>query len=1015
MLFNKKLLQNEINNFEFPASEKLEKIQKIINGWQIALKDRNLDKTKETTVEGKFLTKFFGEILGYIELGGDEKEFNLYPHPKTDFDGTEADGALGFFNNSSKIVRAVIELKDAKTPLDEKQSSRKDYDSPISQAFSYVSKFDRCDWIIVSNFRDIRLYHKDRGQGYYEEFKVLDLNNEKEFKRFYFLLCKQNLLDKNRNSLLDKLVKETTDTEKEISEEFYKDFKQIRKEIFEHVLENNPTIDKKLLLEKTQKLLDRLVFIMFCEDSPARLLPQNIVSDTYNYGIKSRERSDQRIWREFKNLFQDINEGRNDIPPPINAYNGGLFSFDEVLDNLVIKDLIWERMKYLSAQYDFDSDLNVNILGHIFEQSLSDLEQFKNELEGIETDKNQTKQKKDGIFYTLEYITHYIVEQTVGKYLEENPDKLESIKILDPACGSGAFLNQAHSFLREQHKVRFEKEIAGKTQLGIYNWNLAEKDKSILLNNIYGVDLNEESTEITKLALWLKTAKKTEPLQNLDNNIKCGNSLIDASEIAGKKAFNWNEEFKNIMEQDGFDVIIGNPPYVFAREKIDIKEKDFYGNNYISAEYQVNTFVLFIEKSLKLLKNNGYLGFIVPNSLLKISSISKLREYILNNSAIKEIINLYGYSFTKVNVETVIFILKKGESTKNVKVLDIHIQDEKNIDIFNETSKIINAEKWKNNENFDFDVFLSEKDEIILNKIANNFPKLKTYFDVKAGLQAYETGKGHPKQTKEDVKNRPYDYYEKIDETTFPYLDGCDVSRYITYNNKTWLKYGDNLAAPRTFDLFSSPRILIREITSDFPRCFHSTYLENIYLNNRSIINVLSKNNDKNSLLYLLSILNSALISFYFEKTNPKANRSMFPKLILQDLRKFPIPEMTEKTGKSLAEKTEKMIELNKKLHEETKKALDTMIKEKHKIPKPSQKLEKFYQLGVNPFIDELKKFKVKLSLSEEEELRNWFKDKQVKLSELEKQIQELDKIIDKEVYELYGLTDEEIKIIEGE
>lgn len=440
MLFNKKLLQNEINNFEFPENYDFEKTKKIIAGWQTAFKERDLRKAKETSLQGKFFAKFFCEILGYTTHDEGLSEWTLIEQSKTEIDGKEADGSLSFYSKDKEMTRVVIELKDAKTPLDQKQKSRENKQTPVEQAFQYLSKFAFCDWVIVSNFRETRLYHKDKAQTAYEIFDILTLDKEEEFKRFYFLLCKENLLDKTRNSILDKLVKKTTESEKEIKDEFYnKDFKQIREEVFKHIFQNNPNKEKKLLLEKTQKLLDRLIFIMFCEDSPSRLLPENIISSTYDYGIKSRERSDQRVWREFKNLFQDVNEGRHDIDPSINAYNGGLFAFDEVLDNLVIKDDIWERIKYLSGEYDFDSELNVNLLGHIFEQSLTDLEQLKNEIDSIDIEKNKTKRKKDGIFYTEEYITRYIVDQTVGKYLENNPDSLVNIKILDPACGSGAF------------------------------------------------------------------------------------------------------------------------------------------------------------------------------------------------------------------------------------------------------------------------------------------------------------------------------------------------------------------------------------------------------------------------------------------------------------------------------------------------------------------------------------------------------------------------------------------------
>ena len=290
-------------------------------------------------------------------------------------------------------------------------------------------------------------------------------------------------------------------------------------------------------------------------------------------GIRSRERSDQRVWREFKNLFMDIDVGRNDIDPQINQYNGGLFAKDDILDNLTIKDTVWKELVDLN-RYDFESELNVNILGHIFEQSISDLEALKTSIQPVNGDylttengnrltaeqeeikitEKKGRRKKDGIFYTPEFITKYLVENVVGRFLEENPEKLETIKILDPACGSGAFLNQAHNYLMSEYKNKFEEKLLEKSdiqQLDFSYINLAETNRSILLNHLFGVDLNQESIEITKLSLWLKTASSSESLQNLDKNIKCGNSIVDDTIYAGNKAFQWEKEFKDIMDAGG--------------------------------------------------------------------------------------------------------------------------------------------------------------------------------------------------------------------------------------------------------------------------------------------------------------------------------------------------------------------------------------------------------------------------------------------------------------------------------
>jgi len=628
-LFNQKLLRERIARFDFPTGEKAAQIEKVIAGWQQSLKDSDLSKTKEKSIQGLFLIKFFEEILGYTSQIAGKEEWNLIQHPASEVDAQEPDGSLGFYSKNEKITKAVIELKDAKTLLDKKQTGREKGYTPIEQAYLYATKFDRCNWIIVSNFREIRLYHKDRTQDFYEKFDVLELHKPDEFKRFYYILCKQNLIVP-KFSIIDDLAKESTKEDENITLKFYVDYKTARLALFYHLVEHNPGIEKTLLLEKAQKIIDRLIFILFCEDT-GTLLPRDLVRDTYSLGIRSRERSDQRVWREFKNLFMDIDSGRSDIDPQINKYNGGLFAQDDILDSLVIKDSIWKQLVSLS-NYDFESELNVNILGHIFEQSISDIENLKVDLLGGQAESDISKRKKEGIFYTPEFITKYIVEVAVGGFLAENPDKLETIKILDPACGSGAFLNQAHSYLMNEYKMRNEQKLLerkGTQQLDFSYINLAESNRGILLNNLFGVDLNQESVEITKLSLWLKTARATEPLENLDKNIRCGNSIVDDPLYAGDRAFHWNDEFTSILESGGFDVIIGNPPYVRQELIKGIKP-------YLEKKYQVYTgvsdlYVYFFERAMSLLKENGYFAFIVSNKFLRAGYGQKLTQYLQQN------------------------------------------------------------------------------------------------------------------------------------------------------------------------------------------------------------------------------------------------------------------------------------------------------------------------------------------------------------------------------------------------
>lgn len=1047
MLFNKRLLQTHLNNFDYPSDFDYEKSQYTISLWQKSVRNGNYDKTKETQVQSKFLTKFFNEILGYNEMQDNPDEWFLINEAKTEVDSTKADGALGYFTKEhhNDITRAVIELKDANTPLDKKQSSRKDYDSPVSQAFSYSSKFDRCDWIIVSNFKEIRLYNKERGQGYYESFEVLNLNDEKEFKRFYFCLCKQNLLDKNRNSLLDNLVKDTSKNEEEISKDFYKDFKALRKSLFEHICENNPNVDKKCLLEKTQKLLDRLVFVMFCEDSTIGLLPPFTLKNYCETGKNLPIPSDTKIWEIIKGLFQSIDKGNSDINPPINKYNGGLFSPDEILDNLKIKDSAWSDVIKL-AGYDFESDLNVNILGHIFEQSLNDLEQIKAEIDGVEQDNKKSKRKKDGIFYTPEYITRYIVEQTIGKYLEENPDKLETIKILDPACGSGAFLNQAHSFLQQQYKIRTEERInvtrlnnraKGQevTALNLFEHsNIADTNRSILLNNLYGVDLNSESTEITKLALWLKTAQKDQPLQNLDKNIKCGNSLIDDPNIAGDKAFNWNEEFKDIMANGGFDVIIGNPPY---GAELDELSKQYYQQNYkdVIVRY-LNTYNFFIKKSLDLLKEGGYLSFILPNTMLYQLEDANTRKFLIDNCEIKTIINLGDGIFDSADVPTCIFIVQKKSNNKD------SLYNYADLRNFKNNTKELNFNLYI--KNFDLNCTINDKYHCFgidngFEKIVQKLSENQTINDICDTVsQGIITG-GNPIYI--------FDSEQKINDSNVdrellkPILRGENISKYyyayenskILYVNKNTnidnysrtLEYleqfKDKLSQKRetkkgtlpywslwwarTEDLFVGEKILLRQTGDKLIAAYDN---ENYFAINSLLILRLVNYSDYK---YVLALLNSKLLQYYYSNIAQEDGRA-FAEVKPANIKRLPIPNTTFAQKQNLKLQSEQMIKLNKQFHEEIDSALE-LIKSEYQPKKISQNLEKFYTLGIHPFLEELEKQKVKLSLNQKEELIKWYQDKSKVLDDIKKQIDTLDQQIDQEVYKLYNLTDEEIKIIE--
>lgn len=1005
-LINKKLLQLKIATHEFPDSEKMANARKLLEGWQKALKDSDLEKTKEKSVQGKFLSTFFEAILGYSDVTTGNEEWTLIQHPRIENDSKEPDGSLGWFTKDKKITRAVIELKDAKTQLDKKQNRGSEKFTPIEQAYLYATKYDGCNWIIVSNFREIRLYNKHKTQEYYEKFDVVDLVQENEFKRFYFLLSKDTLLTKDTESIIDVLAKDTLEAEQDITKKFYAEYKQVRLNLFQHLIDNNQGIEKEILLEKAQKLLDRFIFTLFCEDTSS-LLPLNIVKTTYERALNSLSPSDERVWTEFRGLFIAIDKGNERVTPPINAYNGGLFAFDEVLDRLSVKDEFWTQIMRLS-EYDFETDLNVNILGHIFEQSISDLESLKSELRGEEQDKKKSKRKKDGIYYTPEYITRYIVENTVGKYLEENPDKLSSIKILDPACGSGAFLNQAHSFLSNEYKVRHEALIAEKQSKGetqtLFDYNPAENNRAILLNNLYGVDLNQESVEITKLALWLKTARKTEPLQNLDKNIKCGNSLIDDPEVAGEKAFNWNYEYKEIIDEGGFDVIIGNPPYVNV-EKIEKGSRDYLLKKFKYLKGRFDLYIAFIEKSLGLLNEGGILSFIIPYPFLYEKYGHLIRFHI---ASLYSVLNLADLSDVKVfedaTVRSLILTLKKKKSLNN----PVRVYKYNGINLFYDSNLTLEQNQFLNNPNYSFKLELTSITLPLLNKIKDNSKDLGTYYYINWGCRTGNVQKYVYRENKGFVTEKKM-------------VNGRNINRYTTSWEGDYINYLPNeLYNPMFPELFENSKIFIPDITGKkgiiasyddsglfaehtLSIAIRKDRLINVYRNGKSILKI-NQNLDYENFneYFILGLLNSKLINYYF-KSIYGGGLHVYPK----DISSLPI-KYVKRLASEINILVEKIIEMNKQLKKKQFDAISLLT------ANFGLKKEVSLDLGFNELLEALVKQKVSLSLVQKEELQNWYKNKQAEISTLKGQINEIDRKIDELVYELYGLTQEEIDVIEG-
>ncbi|MBN1617867.1 N-6 DNA methylase, partial [Candidatus Dojkabacteria bacterium] len=993
-LFNRKILNQRLAGYVFPKGDHAVRIGKFITGWQKSLKDRDLQQTKEKSIQGKFLVIFFEEILGYQDKTKGEEEWTLVAEPKTEVDAQTADGSLGFFSKAKKETKAVIELKDAKTSLDKKQSGREKGYTPVEQAYLYATKFDRCKWIIVSNFREIRLYSKARSEQFVEKFDILELHKEDEFKRFYYLLNKENLLAKEGKSPVEDLAEKSLEQEEDISKKFYADYKNARERLFKHLLRYNKGLDKETLFRKAHKILDRLIFILFCEDS-ANLLPKELLKDSYRLGMRSRERSDQRVWREIKNLFMDIDEGRDDIEPAINSYNGGLFKKDQILDDLVIKDDVWEDTIHL-GDYDFESDLNVNILGHIFEQSISDIENIKAEMS--EEKKVSSKRKKEGIFYTPEYITKYIVENTVGRYIEENPGKLEDIKILDPACGSGAFLNQAHSFLLNEYKVRHEQKMAAKKKKGqeltLFDYNPAEANRSILLNNLFGVDLNEESVEITKLALWLKTARTDEPLQNLDNNIKVGNSLINDLEVAKRKAFDWRREFKTIMRSGGFDVIIGNPPWgaVFS----DV-EKSFLRNRYPQIKGELNSYLAFILESLSKLNVSGLLGFIVPDGWTESKRWEEFRNDLIDNFKIEEI-NLFRKNIfidAPDVIPTIIIIRKDKIQSNKVSVQRIGLQTDISLLQFLDwkDKKFLEQKKWKNNP----------YSLITINQTASLMPLYERLYSLE------KVSDPRMKQEERNFYISDGVYKSKLLKVLKEVEDGDDVK--LLMQGKNLHRYYIDFSSLESALYKNVQKILTNTEEEKYQKeylIFHalkkpsiSSRLSGSYIpavktdmpysvaSNNFIVITGQKSEE---IKFLLGLLNSKLLNRFYNDHFLSVNIEAYTVGSLP----YPKKMISEKVVSAV----NKILDYEDKFYNKKEDIVQT-LKLKYFTDFSNSRVD-LATIGLNEVVEKLRM--KNMEIGDLDKFQSWFRQKQGEIKQIAQKVNNYSKEIDTEVYELYDL-----------
>jgi len=660
-----------------------------------------LAELNETQMQGDFLAEVFGEALGYEGPIEGKEVWHRQQHQA--IGEQTADAALGFFRQGeARKPLAVIELKGPKIHLDRHRSNGR---TAVDQCWDYlVNTPPECRWGIVSNIVSFRLYERSSTKRVYEHFTLQSLREFDVFKQFYVLFHRQGLIEKwyLGPPRAAALLQRSADRQRVVGDELYDAYSRMRSDLIAelHFKRKFPLGDA---IHMSQHLLDRIVFIAFCEDR--LLLPERIIAEAYD--VKGFGLADNPRWQSFKSLFRFIDQGKRDrnIPP----YNGGLFAPNAV-DDLDLPDIPWTNFFTTIGGYDFAAEVNLEVLGHLFERSITELEKLKESGLFGDAEKSEryaampqsAKRKQLGIYYTPPELTSRIVHYTVEELIAQRfaaaavefgiPEKeaqrgaapddpaywrrclgiLRNLKIVDPACGSGAFLFQAYDAL----EARYHEVVGHLDQLGATD---AEKiarqvPTFILQENLYGVDLFPNAVEITRLALWIRAANREQPLPRLSENIVHGNSLVHDPEI-DPAGFDWRKRFPSVFpspsgrgqgegeREAGFDCVIGNPPW----ERIKLQEREFFslpapeiaaatnaakrrkliaklksdnpdlyglyakavtdaeqlsdycrscGEYPLTGHGDTNTFAVFAELASRLVAADGRVGFLVPSQIV---------------------------------------------------------------------------------------------------------------------------------------------------------------------------------------------------------------------------------------------------------------------------------------------------------------------------------------------------------------------------------------------------------------
>ena len=733
-----------------------------------------------------------------------------------------------------------------------------------------------------------------------------------------------------------------------VDKEFLNSLDQWRTLLAETISKENKQLDEDELNFVVQQTLDRIIFLRICEDRSIE--PYGRLKECLNRGDY------------YENLLLEFKQADD-------KYNSGLFNFKKdklshqvKINNKTLKTII-SQLYYPECPYEF-SVLSVEILGSAYEQFLGKTITINNRGKAVIELKPEVR-KAGGVYYTPQYIVDYIVINTIGKLCDKKtPKEVSEIKIVDPACGSGSFLIGAYQFLLNWHKDYYTQNPNKKNPLTPEGNLTTPEKKKILLNNIFGVDIDTNAVEVTKLSLLLKCMEgetqasiahqmkmfNERVLPTLDDNIKSGNSLIDTDYYDTQldfgeeriiKPFSWQKAYPTVFKNGGFDVVIGNPPYVFTRDvdwsdevknyfwsKFEISKGDDKSRKNQSGK--INLYILFIIKSTELLNKNGCLSFIIPNGLLRTTTYDTARKFILERTSIERIVDLKDGVFEGVTASTIIINLLNNNKKRDTLIIDANCKIDGFVDE-NKTTKITQS-NFLNNVSHTFSLYINPLEQNLFTKISNSDFFLKDIIvDIIEGIVAH----------KEFISDK------KLSIEYKPMLEGKDIKKFQTNFGGNYVLFDrKKIHRARPDYVWEANKKIVIQRISGGKSPLVSTIDKEKYKAFASTNLLLIKDNLVKKYPYELicALINSKLWNFYYSK-NFSNGSNLTVNISKTFLEMLPLPKLP---NAEIVNKISSIVENQLTLNEEIKIAtLDTKKEQiKQKIEYNEDKINSLvYQL----------------------------------------------------------------------